>query len=150
MRSSFDLALSKLQSGGTVVSGLGLSVGFEYGPMTATRLGMKGDLVRCSVSRGVLTAEHEQQRCLGTETAIGAIAYANASAAVRTLFGITRKRASLDYDSAVKELSDRNDKAARASKAAAAGSLLKPATAAASSFSFPDRKTGPSKPDGFA
>jgi class 3 adenylate cyclase len=150
MRSSFSLALSKLQGNGSPVAGLGLSVGFEYGTMTATRLGMKGDLVRCSISRGVLTAEGEQRRCVGTETAIGASAYSHASAGVRALFGTTRKRAYLDYDTAVKELSDRNDKSAKASKAAAVSSLLKPATTAASAFSFPDRKTGPAKPDGFA
>ena len=151
MRSSFNLALTKLQANGTDASSLGLAVGFEYGPMTATRLGMKGDLIRCSVSRGVLTAEDEQCGCTGTETAIGAVAYSKASSAVRGLFGTTRKRTALDYDTAVKELSDRGDKAAKASKAAATPSLLKPATAAAaSSFSFPDRPTGPSKPAGFA
>lgn len=150
MRSSFSLALTKLRTNGTDASSLGLSIGFEYGPMTATRLGMKGDLVRCSVSRGVLSAEDEQCRCAGTETAIGALAYDRASAAVRALFGTTRKRSNLDYDTAVKELSDRDDKAAKASKAAATGSLLKP-VAAATSFSFPDRPTGPpSKPAGFA
>lgn len=150
MRSSFDLALSKLQAKGTPTSGLGLQVGFEYGSMTATRLGMKGNLIRCSVSRGVFSAEYEQRRCVGTETAIGATAYKHASAAVRALFGATRKRANLDYDIALKELSDRDDKSARASKAEAASSLLKPATSAGSAFSFPDRKTGPSKPAGFA
>ena len=43
--------------------------------MNVTRLGVKGELVRCSASRGVLTAEKEQRRCAGTETAIGATAY---------------------------------------------------------------------------
>ncbi len=50
---------------------------FEYGPMTVTRLGMKGELVRCSVSRGVLAAENEQSRCRGNGTAMGAIAYSS-------------------------------------------------------------------------
>ena len=54
MRSSFDLALKRLQDNGTNATGLGLQIGFEYGPMTVTRLGMKGELIRCSVSRGVL------------------------------------------------------------------------------------------------
>jgi len=87
MRSGFNLALAKLKSNGTDASSLGLAIGFEYGPMTITRLGIKGDLVRCSVSRGVLTAEDEQRRCTGAETAIGEIAYDNASDAVRELFG---------------------------------------------------------------
>jgi class 3 adenylate cyclase len=98
MRSSFDLALTKLKEKGTDGASLGLAIGFEFGPMNVTRLGMKGELVRCSASRGVLTAEKEQSRCAGTETAIGAIAYAKASDAVRALFGAARKRYGLTYD----------------------------------------------------
>lgn len=149
MRSSFKLALDKLKDAGTDAMSLGLAIGFEFGPMTATRLGMKGRLVRCSVSRGVIEAEYEQSRCKGTETAIGATAYDDATDAVRAVFGTSRKRADLDYDTAVKELAGRSDKAALAAKTAAA-SLLTPATAAANPFTFPDRKTGPAKPDGFA
>lgn len=151
MRSSFNLALNKLKAAGTDASSLGLAVGFEYGPMTATRLGMKGDLIRSSVSRGVLTSEAEQRRCSGTESAIGTSAYNKASAAVRAVFGSARKRANLDYETAVNELSDKGDKAAKASRAEASARLLKPATVApAASFTFPDRPTGPSKPAGFA
>ncbi len=105
MRSSFDLALKKLWENGTDASSLGLQIGFEYGPMTVTRLGMKGELVRCSVSRGVLAAEKEQSRCGDNETAIGPIAYDSGSDAVRAMFGTARKRANLNYDMAVQELS---------------------------------------------
>lgn len=150
MRSSFDLALTKLKEDGTDASSLGLAIGFEYGPMTITRLGMKGELVRCSVSRGVLTAEQEQSRCSGTETALGATAYKNATDAVRSLFGTGRKRSGLTYDVAVKELSEKNDSSAKAAKALESSGLLKPATAAAAPFSFPSRAAGPSKPAGFA
>jgi hypothetical protein len=154
MRSSFNLALETLKKDGTDASTLGLSIGFEYGPMTATRLGMKGNLIRCSVSRGVLTAEREQGRCKGTETAIGELAYDEASAAVRALFGASRKRGGLTYEAAVEELSGKGDSSARAAKSEAATAsrgLLRPATApAATSFTFPNRPTGPAKPDGFA
>jgi class 3 adenylate cyclase len=150
MRSSFDLALAKLKEKGSDASGLGLAIGFEYGPMNVTRLGMKGELVRCSVSRGVLAAEKEQRRCAGNETAVGASAYEKASDAVRAVFGQTRKRAGLTYDVAVKELSEKNDSAARASKAMESSGLLKPATAAVAPFNFPNCPTGPSKPAGFA
>jgi len=150
MRSSFDIAVKNLKKNGTDASTLGLAIGFEYGPMTVTRLGMKGDLVRCSVSRGVLAAEREQCRCTGRETALGAVAYGSGSEAVRAIFGTTRKRANLDYDTAVQELSAKNDKAAKASKAMAAAGLLKPATAAAAPLTFPNRPAGPAKPDGFA
>ncbi len=150
MRSSFDLTLKKLRENGTDASSLGLQIGFEYGPMTVTRLGMKGELVRCSVSRGVRVAEDEQCRCTGNETAIGALAYASGSNAVRAIFGSTRKCANLDYEMAVQELSAKNDKAAKASKAMAASALLKPVTTAPTPLHFPNRPTGPAKPDGFA
>jgi class 3 adenylate cyclase len=150
MRSSFDVALKRLKDKGTDASSLGLAVGFEYGPMTVTRLGMKGELIRCSVSRGVLAAESEQSRCAGTETAIGQIAYDKGNDAVRAIFGKTRKRSQLDYDTAVNEMSAKNDKAARAAKSMTASTLLKPATAAAAPLSFPNRPTGPVKPGGFA
>ena len=149
MRSSFDLSLAKLKDKGTDAMSLGLAVGFEFGPMTVTRLGIKGELVRCSVSRGVLTAENEQGRCTGKETAIGSIAYEKASDAVRAAFGSSRKRGGLDYPTALNELSDKNDTAARATKAFESTGLLKPVTAAAP-FSFPNRAAGPAKPAGFA
>ncbi len=150
MRSSFNLALAKLKEGGTDAMSLGLAIGFEFGPMNITRLGVKGELVRCSASRGVLTAEKEQRRCAGTETAIGDTAYSKGSDAVRAVFGTARKRSGLTYDIALKELSEKNDSAAKATKAAESPSLLRPATAASFSFTFPNRPTGPSKPAGYA
>ena len=150
MRSSFQLALNRLNANGTDATSLGLAIGFEYGPMTVTRLGIKGELIRCSVSRGVVASEEEQVDCKGTETAIGPLAYSEGSDAIRAVFGTERKRAGLDYDTAVNELASRNDKVARAAKAAFASPLLKPATAAAAPLAFPDRRTGPAKPGGFA
>ena len=150
MRSSFAIALDRLKANGTDASSLGLAIGFEYGPITATRLGMKGELVRCSISRSVLAAEREQSRCNGTQTAIGKIAYNRCSHGVHAIFGDMRIRSDLDYDTAVNEMSGKHDKTARAAKAMAASTLLKPATVAAAPFSFPNRQTGPSKPAGFA
>lgn len=112
-------------------------------PYSGNARRMKGELVRCSVSRGVITAEDEQAGCSGRETAIGANAYAVASDAVRSLFGKTRKRADLDYDTTKKELSGSKAKAAVAP-------LLKPATAATAPLGFPARAAQPSKPAGFA
>jgi hypothetical protein len=97
----------------------------------------------------VLQAEHEQSRCRGNESAIGPVAFEEGTDAVRAVFGPSRKRADLDYDTAVKELASKSDRAALAAKTAAA-SLLQPATAPAAAYTFPDRKTGPSKPAGFA
>lgn len=151
MRSSFNLAIERLKENGTDATSLGLAIGFEYGSMTATRLGIRSELVRCSVSRGVLIAENEQRRCLGNETAIGAVAYDSGSDAVRAIFGKTRTRADLTYDIAVDEMAAKQDKAARLSKAMATAGLLKPADKPASPpIGFPNRPTGPAKPAGFA
>ena len=119
LRSSFDLAIKMLGDDGVNVSGLGLQIGFEFGPMTITRLGMQGDRVRCSVSRGVRRSESEQGRCDDQETAIGPSAYDAGTQAVRDLFGATRKIADLDYDIAVDALAENNDKTAKAARAAA-------------------------------
>jgi class 3 adenylate cyclase len=119
LRSSFELALQKLEADEVEVDGLGLQIGLEYGPMTITRLGLQGDRVRCSVSRGVRTSEAEQLRCGAAETAIGQLAYDGGSQAVRDLFGASRKVANLDYDEAVDALSDDGDETAKVSKAAA-------------------------------
>ncbi len=119
LRSSFNLSLEKLKEGNIDVGSLGLQIGFELGPMTITRLGMQGDRVRCSVSRGVLQSEKEQLRCGKAETAIGQSAYDTGSNAVRDLFGSNRKVADLDYNEAVEALAENEDKSACAVKAAA-------------------------------
>jgi class 3 adenylate cyclase len=116
LRSSFDLALIKLAHEGIDTAGLGLQIGLEFGPMTVTRLGLQGDRVRCSVSRGVRQSEREQARCGAAETAIGQSAYDTGTGAVRDLFGTTRKISNLDYNEAVEALSEKNDQAAVESK----------------------------------
>jgi class 3 adenylate cyclase len=130
LRSSFNLALERLKANKVGVAGLGLAIGFEFGPMTVTRLGMQGDRVRCSVSRGVLASEDEQCRCNGVETAIGQTAYDTGSDAVRKLFGKSRKVADLDYDTAVDSLEAEGDKVAK-DAAIAAYAVAAPAMAKA-------------------
>jgi hypothetical protein len=97
--------------------GLGLAIGFEFGPMTVTRLGIHGDRVRCSASRGVLQSEEEQLRCSGRETALGQSAYDKGSSAVRKMFGSKRKKADLDYNEAVEGLAESEDRTAKTSRA---------------------------------
>lgn len=131
LRSSFNLAIEILGDDGIDVSTLGLQIGFEYGPMTITRLGMQGDRVRCSVSRGVRKSEAEQRRCGDAETAIGAVAYESGTQAVRDLFGKSRKIADLDYDVAVEALAEEGDKTAKAARSGAFA-VAAPAVARAS------------------
>ncbi len=111
LRSSFDLALKKLDEDGVDTAGLGLAIGFEFGPMAVSRLGLKGDRVRCAVSRGVLASENEQVRCTGVQTAIGQVAYDKGSAAVRELFGKTRRANNLDFAAAADGLAEKGQKA---------------------------------------
>lgn len=119
LRSSFELALEKLKDRGIDIADLALAIGFELGPMTVTRLGLKGDRVRCSVSRGVLASEAEQLRCGGTETAIGQLAYEAGTEGVKNLFGKTRKAPDLDYNEVVEALSEDGDESAKAAQEAA-------------------------------
>ncbi|HEY9233838.1 MAG TPA: adenylate/guanylate cyclase domain-containing protein [Phenylobacterium sp.] len=116
LRSSFDLSLKKLAADGVDTGGLGLQIGFEHGPMTVTRLGLHADKVRCAVSRGVRASEAEQLRCAADETAIGEVAYAEGTAALRKLFGTSRKAKDLDYDSVVEGLADQGDEVAKAAR----------------------------------
>jgi class 3 adenylate cyclase len=119
LRSSFKLALERLKASKIDIEGLGLAIGFELGPMTVTRLGLQGDRLRCSVSRGVLASEAEQCRCSGSQTAIGQNAYDGGTSAVRKLFGASRKITDLDYDVAVDSLTADGDKVAKAATVAA-------------------------------
>lgn len=119
LRSSFELAMEKLDEEGVDVEGLGLAIGIEFGPMTLTRLGAHGDRIRCSVSRGVLASEAEQKRCSGTQTAIGPGAYDAGTQAVRDLFGDSRRVADVDYNEAVEALAADGDKTAKATKSEA-------------------------------
>ena len=114
LRSSFACSIEYLEGKGIDTDDLGLAIGFELGPLSATRLGMKGSMLRCATGRAVLNSETEQRRCSGTETAIGANAFAGASDPVRKVFTDTRKAADLDYDSAVQELAESGDRVAKA------------------------------------
>lgn len=149
MRSSFELALEVLEEEGIDIGALGLAIGIEYGPLAITRLGVKGERIRCCVSRSVLQSEKEQLECNGTQTKIGVYAYKHAPTALRGLFGTVRRKSNLRYQDVVDAL----EKAETASKSATAsnGPLLRPATSAtAAGFTFTNKPTGPKTPAGFA
>lgn len=147
MRSSFNLALDELKEAGVDVGNLGLAIGLEHGITSVTRLGVKGERVRCCISRSVLASEDEQRRCDGRQTAIGPTLYKHAPEAFQTLFGSTRRCADFDYPTATDALQPKTD-----SKKAAATlgvGLLKPATATASAaavgFAFGKTPAQPSR-----
>lgn len=150
LRSSFDLAKVILEEEG-IACDLGLAIGLEYGPLVLTRLGVKGDMVRCCISRGVLASEKEQLRSTGKQTAIGAVAAAKGPVWVSEWFGDDRRLTGVTYAAVVSRI----EKAKQAEKSAGqTNSLLRPATAAstaaASGFAFANKPAGPVKPAGFA
>ncbi|WP_332714050.1 adenylate/guanylate cyclase domain-containing protein [Pelagibacterium mangrovi] len=119
LRSSFNLALERLEANGVDIDDLGLAIGFDFGPTPISRLGMRGDKVRCSISRGVLSSEDEQKRCNGNQTAIGETAYDEGTSAVRSLFGAGRRLSNLTYDIALDSLIADGDKTAKAAASTA-------------------------------
>lgn len=144
MRSSFNLAMTEMKAEGIDAGDLGLAVGLEHGIMSVTRLGMKGERVRCCISRSVLTSEDEQRRCNGRQTAMGPDLYGHAPETFRTLFGDTRRRADFDYAAADEAL---NPKPEEKKSAGTGASLLRPATsaAAAAGFTFNKAAAQPSR-----
>lgn len=150
LRSSFKLAIERLDSAGVDVGSMGLAVGCDYGTQAITRLGMKGEMLRCVVGRAVLRSEEEQRRCDGQQTAMGEALAKAAPAAFRDHFGTSRRRSGFDYDAALAVLAKAEE--AQKAEASRASGLLRPATAAAAAgFSFPARAASPSKtPAGFA
>lgn len=110
MRSSFGLCLDALRDIGVNTDGLGLGIGFDYGALTVTRLGVRGSMIRCATSKAVLSSEAEQQKCGGAETAIGEVAYRVASKPVKDLFSSGNRKASrLDYAKACASLANGGD-----------------------------------------
>lgn len=119
LRSGFGRALTYLKAQGVDTDDLGLAIGFEFGPISLTRLGMKGDKIRCSTGRAVCNSEEEQKLRSGTETAIGVDAYKSSSEAVKKVFGASRVAKGLSYNAAVEQLNASGDKVAKAAYAEA-------------------------------
>ncbi|WP_395602667.1 adenylate/guanylate cyclase domain-containing protein [Pseudomonas sp. A1230] len=119
LRSSFNLSIERLKESDYETGSLGLAIGFDLGPIAVTRLGRKGDRVRCAIGRKVVESESRQCACKGDESAIGQAAYDAASAAVQKLFGSRKKVANLNYVEATEALADDGDDSAKQARAAA-------------------------------
>jgi class 3 adenylate cyclase len=114
LHDSFKLSIEVLEDHNCEVGELGLQIGFEYGPVATTRLGMKADMIRCSVSRCTREAERQQGRCADNQTSIGQNAHNVASQGVQDLFSNNRIAEDLSYNSAVETLEDQGDNVAKA------------------------------------
>jgi class 3 adenylate cyclase len=112
LRSSFNESLAHLSEEGVDVDHLGLAIGFDYGWISVSRLGMKGQRTRCAIGRSVLSSEEQQERGDGRETAIGAAAYKKANDAIQELFTDERIVSNLTYAGAIDALSETGDRAA--------------------------------------
>lgn len=94
MRDSFALVQARLPD----TRQLGLAVGVDAGPVSVTRLGVRGTRFRCAVGRAVGGAEAAQKRCGGAETALGEGALRWAGPVVRELFADTRPQTNITYN----------------------------------------------------
>lgn len=94
IRSSFELCRAMLSG----IGSLGIAIGIDFGQTPICRLGLRGVAsVRSATSRATCVSEAEQQRCAGTETALGPDAYAQAPAVIREAFGSERKVRNLTF-----------------------------------------------------
>ena len=97
LRSSFELCRDMLPG----VDSLGLAIGIDYGVTPICRIGLRGEAsVRAAASRATCISEAEQQRCNGTETALGERAYRVSPASIREAFASDRVVPNLDVETA--------------------------------------------------
>lgn len=113
LRSSFTETMKFLKDKDVDAGSLGLAIGFDFGPLSVSRLGMKGSKTRCAIGRATLAAEREQSRCGGRQTAIGESAYSKANDAVQSLFNDDRRVRDLDFSTAVTQLAATGDTVAK-------------------------------------
>ena len=99
LRSSFDLCGEIIPE----TRKLGLAIGIETGETPVSRIGIRGvdRAVRVVSSLAVRGSESSQCCCGGTQTRLGPTAYANATAAVRSLFWRNRTADGLTYNDVV-------------------------------------------------
>jgi hypothetical protein len=149
LRSSFELALEIMEEA-NLFCGLGLAIGMDFGPLVLTRLGIRGEKIRCCVGRAVLASEDAQLSCSGEETSMGEDMASHSPEWVRNWFGSSRKRDKVTYDSVETAKASEDKKKTESTKTS---SLLRPAvlvSTGTSNFAFPNKPSGPVKPAGFA
>ncbi len=145
MRSSFNLTLEELKKSSIDVGNLGLQIGLEHGVTTVTRLGIKGERVRCCISRSVLKSEDEQRRCAGRQTAIGPTLYDHAPVAFQTLFGEARRCNDLDYEAAMGALEPKEESKKNTASISPSHSKAALPVAASAGFTFNSTAAQPSR-----
>lgn len=97
LRSSFELCREMLPG----IDSLGLAIGIDYGTTPICRIGLRGEAsVRAAASRATCVSEAEQQRCDGSETALGESAYKASPANIREAFSSDRVVPNLDVETA--------------------------------------------------
>lgn len=94
MRDAFGMIQEMLPEGRE----LGLAIGIESGPVSITRLGVRGSRDRCAAGLAVHASEEMQHQCKGTETGLGEGAIAGASPGIRALFASGTIQSSLTYN----------------------------------------------------
>lgn len=115
LRSSFNLSLELLEEKFNIdTSELGLAIGYEFGEVSITRIGKKGQSTRCSLGISTLKSEDEQMKCKEmTETRIGLSAYNRLSSNYKRIFN-NRSAKDLTYEKIEEvdgQLQEKGDKA---------------------------------------
>ena len=87
---------------------LGLQVGVEAGPISLTRLGVKGSLDRCSIGNAVFDSERLQAKCSAGETMVGVVFLSWAPDSVSKLFVKAGKAKNLTYNQVYDTLAANN------------------------------------------
>ncbi len=77
---------------------LGLAIGLEFGPLSITRLGVKGSRVRAAGGQAVYSSEAAQERCSGSETAVGEVMQKKLPEHFRDLFDTNGKSTQLTFN----------------------------------------------------
>jgi class 3 adenylate cyclase len=85
LQAAFAQSIQMLKRRGILNRDLGLTVGIDYGPVTLTGIGLRGNRDQCCIGRAVLGAMEAQMACKTGETALGPGAAKASSEAVRAL-----------------------------------------------------------------
>lgn len=115
MRSAFSVIQEEMEG----LDELGLAIGFEMGPVSLTRLGIRGKLDRCAAGRAIFGSESLQRDCDGTQTQIGEEALKKACAELADLFSEGSILSALDYNTVVAALENRDGQRASTQNLAA-------------------------------
>jgi class 3 adenylate cyclase len=100
LRDAFEIIRGELPE----TRNLGIAIGVDLGPVSITRLGVRGTRDRCTVGRTVVGAEQMQSRCNGLESAINEPAHSKATSGIQGLLPAQQPTQNVTYNAVVATL----------------------------------------------